>query len=238
VRLELCVPSECARRIENGAADLGIVPVAEIARQRLAVVPGTGIACEGPVRSILLIAKTSPAGIRRLAVDSGSRTSVQLARIVLEERYGACPEIIEAEPNLASMLESADGALLIGDSALRVSPDTLPYPCFDLGQEWMELTGLPMVFALWAGRPERVAAYGPDALAELFRQSLSFGLANIEEIIAEESARRGFPPDLVRRYLTHHICFEISTAAESGLASFLGRIDNSGKNRLLTRAAQ
>jgi predicted solute-binding protein len=227
VRLELCVPSECARRVESGAADLGIVPVAEIARQGLTVVPGTGIACSGPVRSILLISKTAPGRIRRLAADSGSRTSVQLARIVLEERYGACPEIVEAEPDLASMLSSADGALLIGDSALRVDPDALSYTCLDLGREWMELTGLPMVFALWAGRAERVSALGPARLAGLFRDSLSYGLARLEEILSEESGRREFSRELVRAYLTRHIRFEISAAAELGLASFLDRISRS-----------
>src|ERR1700704_3096789 len=89
--LVLRVPGECADRVAWGAADIGIVPSFELTRQDLEIIPGAGIASHGAVRSILLISKCPAAEIRSLAVDSSSRTSVELVRVILERRYGAEP---------------------------------------------------------------------------------------------------------------------------------------------------
>jgi predicted solute-binding protein len=218
--LEFCVPSECARRIEAGRADLGIVPVAEMERQGLESIPGTGIACHGAVRSILLISKVEPREIRTLAADSGSRTSVQLARIILAERFGVTPASFEQTPDLEPMLAVADAALLIGDEALRVDPSALPYSCLDLGAEWLSLTGLPMVFALWAGRAAAVQQWDAGALSGSFSGSLDYGMAHMDEIVARESARRQLGPALVRDYLTRNIVFRIGPQEQEGLAAF------------------
>lgn len=218
--LQFCVPSECARRVESGSADLGIVPVAEIERQGLEAVAGTGIACLGAVRSILLISKVEPSRIRTVAVDSGSRTSVRLSRIILQERYGVTPETFELAPALEPMLALADAALLIGDAALRVDPSNMPYYCLDLGTEWLSLTGLPMVFALWAGRPELVRRWDRESLARSFSGSLDFGLAHLDGIVTGEAAARDLEPSLVREYLTRHIVFRIGPREKEGLAEF------------------
>ena len=82
------LPSVCADQLRSGEADIGIVPVIEMARQKLDYFPATGIACHGPVRSILLISKVPFREIRTLATDSGSRTSVMLSRVILAEKYG------------------------------------------------------------------------------------------------------------------------------------------------------
>ena len=140
----------------GAAADIGILPCFELTRQELEIVPGTGIACHGPVRSILLVSQRPAAEIRTLAVDTSSRTSVQLARVILERRYGAEYTAIPHAPDLDAMLRVADAALIIGDPALRLDPQTLPYEVHDLGGEWVEMTGLPMVFAVWAARPGMV----------------------------------------------------------------------------------
>src|SRR5207248_359598 len=104
-------------------------------------------ACRGPVRSILLIAKCPAPEIRTLAADTSSRTSVELARVILSRRYGAMPVRIPHAPDLPAMLRAADAALIIGDPALALDPAHLPYRVYDLGAEWVEMTGLPMVFA-------------------------------------------------------------------------------------------
>lgn len=229
--LQFCVPSECARRVESGAADLGIVPVAEMARQGLLAVPGTGIACRGAVRSILLISRVDPSRIRTLACDTGSRTSVRLARVILAERYGATPATFEHEPVLGQMLEAAEAALVIGDAALAIDPASLPYPALDLGAEWWELTGLPMVFALWAGQPARVSRWNQEELARSFRGSLEFGLERLAEISMAQSRQLGFSVDLVREYLSRSIIFRIGAEEEAGLAEFLrlsARLDQGG----------
>src|ERR1700731_2844747 len=148
-----------------------------MARQKLEYFRGTGIACHGPVRSILLVSKVPFREIRKLATDMGSRTSVMLARIILAEKFGAEPELISRQPELAPMLGEADAALLIGDPALRMDPATLPFETLDLGGEWTSMTGLPMVFAVWSGRKEVIR----DEFARAFVDSCRFGLAHMDD---------------------------------------------------------
>jgi chorismate dehydratase len=215
--LEFRLPSECADEMARGGADIGIIPSFELTRQDLEIVPGAGIACHGAVRSILLVAKRPAAEIRTLAADTSSRTSVQLAKVVLERRYGAEATAIPHPPELDAMLRVADAALLIGDSALRIEPERLSYRVYDLGAEWVEMTGLPMVFAVWAGRHEVITA----ELTEAFRASCRYGRARIDEIVAAEAPRRGFAPEFVRKYLTEHIVHELGRREYEGMELFL-----------------
>ena len=215
--LDFRVPSGCADQLASGAADIGIVPAFELSRQDLDILPGAGIACRGAVRSILLISRCPAEQIRTLAADSSSRTSVQLARVVLGRQFGATPEIRPHEPRLEAMLESADAALLIGDPALRVDPALLPFHTYDLGAEWTRMTGRPMVFAVWAARKGIVT---PE-LCEEFLASCRFGLAHMDDIVAAEAPRRGFAPALVREYLTRHIVHELGPAEYEGMREFL-----------------
>ena len=115
------------------------------------------------------------------------------------------------------MLRSSDAALIIGDPALRIDPARLPYFTYDLGGEWVEMTGLPMVFAVWAGRADVVTA----PVAEAFRESWRYGQARIEEIAAVEAPRREFAPALVREYLTRNIVHELESRDYEGLELFL-----------------
>jgi chorismate dehydratase len=213
VQLDFALPFECARRVASGQAKAGLMPVIEASRLGLPMIGDTGIACRGPVRSILLVSKVEPAQIKHLALDRASRTSVMLARILLAERYGATPELVTMSPELGPMLRQADAALIIGDPALRLDPATLPYHVLDLGLEWWEMTGLPMVFAMWAGEV---------ALPEtLFRQSLEFGRANMAQYLREEAAKREIPEALAWTYLQHHIVYDIGAPERAGLAEYL-----------------
>ena len=211
------VPSECADMVASGEADIGIIPSFELLRQNLAVVPGVGIASRGAVRSILLVSKRPAGQIRTLAADCSSRTSVALARILLQEKFGAGVEVISQPPELGPMLERADAALIIGDPALRLDPAALGGHVYDLGAEWTGWTGLPMVFAVWAGRPEVIDA----ETAAAFQESARYGRERLEEIIAAESAARGFAPALVRAYLGSHIVTELGEAEQRGMELFL-----------------
>jgi chorismate dehydratase len=216
--LDFRIPSGCADQMASGAADIGIVPCFELTRQDLEVIPGTGIACHGAVRSILLVSRRPAAEIRTLAADSSSRTSVQLARVILERQYGAEFVSVPHAPDLDAMLRVADAALIIGDPALRLESSTLrSYEVHDLGAEWVEMTGLPMVFAVWAGRKGVVT---PEVVAA-FRESWRYGREHMEEIVAAESPRLGFSPEFVREYLTRHIVHELGPRDYEGMDLFL-----------------
>lgn len=215
--LQFRVPSECADLLASGAADIGIVPSFELTRQDLEIIPGAGIGCHGAVRSILLIAKCPAAEIRVLAEDTSSRTSVELARVILGRRYGAAPRRIPHAPDLEGMLGVADAALIIGDPALAIDPAQVPYHVYDLGKEWMEMTGLPMVFAVWAGRRGVVT----EEIGEAFRASCRWGLEHMDEIVETESAARGFSEGTVREYLTRRIVHELGEIDYKGMELFL-----------------
>jgi chorismate dehydratase len=215
--LDFRIPAGCADQMASGDADIGIVPSFELTRQNLEIVRGAGIACHGPVRSILLLSAKPAADIRSLAVDSSSRTSVQLARVILSRKFGATPDVFPHVPDAEAMLRKADAALIIGDPALRLDPARLPYRCYDLGAEWVEMTGLPMVFAVWAGRPGIVS----PAIGDAFRASCRYGREHMDEIVALESARREFPPEVVREYLTRHIVHELDDRDYQGMELFL-----------------
>jgi chorismate dehydratase len=215
--LSFDIPADCARRLAQGEADIGIVPAAVLSELGLEIIHGAGIAARGAVRSILLISKVAPAEIRTLALDASSRTSVVLARIVLRDRYGVSPRCVTMPPDLPSMLETADAALVIGDPALRIDPRQAPHTALDLGEEWLQMTGLPMVFAVWAGRPEVVT---PE-IERAFRDSARYGAEHIEDIVLCESESRGFSQQFVREYFARNIINELTEREYAGLRRFL-----------------
>ena len=211
------LPVDCALALQGGIADIGLVPCAELDKLALGFLPDLGIATEGPVRSILLISKKPFGEIRTLAADASSRTSVALTRILLGEVYGCKPIITRMLPNLNSMLTRTDSALIIGDPALRIDPTGLGnLYVLDLGEAWVNWSGLPMVFAVWAGKAESL---GPE-IAAMFRASYAWGRERIEEMSALAEAERGFDRDLVRGYLTRNIVYELGPAHLQGLRMF------------------
>jgi predicted solute-binding protein len=217
-QLSFAIPSECADRLFDGRADIGIVPVVECERQNLRIIPGAGIASDGPVRSILLISKVPFDRIQSLAADSSSRTSVQLARVILARRFGVEPRLVSARPDIDAMLRDCDAALIIGDPALAIDPASLPFNVLDLGAEWTSMTRLPMVFALWGARQD----LDPDAYSEThFLASLEEGQAHLDDIVAAESRARGMSEALVREYLTRNVSFRIGPRESAAVDLFL-----------------
>src|SRR5207247_1448254 len=163
---------------------------AVVGRSETAIVPGIAIASHGAAESVLLFTRVPPARLRSITVDRSSRTSVALLRLLLRRRlqpHAPEPELIASPPDLPAMLSMSEAALVIGDPALlaaREHPELVRgLEILDLGKEWTAMTGLPFVFAFWAG-PKR--ADSPQVV-EALQDSLAEGLARIPEI-ARESA--------------------------------------------------
>jgi chorismate dehydratase len=218
------LPAQCAAALGSGDADIGLVPCAELDRLKLDFLPELGIACEGPVRSILLISKVPFHQIRTLAADSGSRTSVALSRILLRELYDCDPAISARPPVLDEMLAECDAGLIIGDAALRIRIEELPWDCLDLGEAWVQQTGLPMVFAVWAGRKQSLTPSTACAFAASYR----WGVGHTEEIVRQAVLERGFSEGLVRDYLTRHIVYSLGPKHMEGLSLFREKVRRLG----------
>ena len=220
---ELLPPATIADRLAAGTLEVGLVPSIELARNpALVVIPGVAIAATHEVRSVLLVSRVPIGEIESVALDENSRTSAALVRILLAERYGLDPEYRPATADLDAMLEEDDAALLIGDPALVVPRDR--FVVLDLAGEWLEMTGLPFVFAVWAARQE----VATPELAETFAASLEVGLAELDAIVAETATETGLAPAVLRDYYTRNLRFEMGPAEQAGLAEFLRRAQAHG----------
>ena len=116
------------------------------------LVPGVGIGSRGPVASVALFSRVPLEDIRRIALDSSSRTSVALVKVLCRHRFHIAPEFASHGPHLDVMTRDSDAALLIGDPALEADHEALGLLKIDLGAEWTAMTGLPFVYAAWTGR--------------------------------------------------------------------------------------
>lgn len=216
-QLDFDLPATCAQRLAAKEVDAGLVPVIEAARQHLTQIGSLGIACRGPVRSILLLSKVPIPEIRTLSLDSSSKSSVMLARIVLDEGYKVQPETTVMAPDVTAMLGKSDAALIIGDPALRLDPDATGLHSLDLGEEWYKLTGLPMVFAIWAGREKH-----PE-LAEILAASHAYGKQHLHDIVMAEAAERNIWPGLAYEYLNTIIQYELTDDFQRGMKLYIER---------------
>lgn len=232
--LSFALPSECARQLATGETDIGIVPVAALLDNEYEIFRGTGIACHGAVRTILLISKVPFHEIRSIAMDAGSRSSVMLARLILQQKYNVEPEWHSQPADMIAMLANSDACLIIGDPALRLDPDSLRTQGFqvaDLGDEWLQLTGLPMVFAVWAGRKGTHTPQREQAFIDSYR----FGKRHIDAIVASEHATRGASASLVHEYLTRTIVFELGDREYQGMEAYLSNVKRLLKEPVLAR---
>ena len=213
--LAFTTPAACADDLESGRADIGIIPSIEYQRiDGLKVLPGLSVASKQRVRSVLLLSRAPIEDVRSVALDTSSRTSAALVKILFAEFYGIDVAAHPSAPDPAAMLSEADAALLIGDPALLYDGDAL---VFDLASEWRKFTGLPFVFALWALRPFEA---GLVDLRRDFEESLELGLGHLEELAAEWAPRLGISAEAVRIYLTENIDYTLDEANLAGLQLF------------------
>jgi chorismate dehydratase len=216
IELILDVPSRLADLVAAGRLDVALIPVIEYFRAgSYTAVPDIAIASRGPVLSVTLFSRVPWSGIRRVALDEGSRTSAALAQVLLRQRHGVRPEVVPLPLDRDAEEADADAVLLIGDRAMRACLPGFAH-AFDLGQEWHDWTGLPFVYALWAVR-ER-ADLGPveAALHEAKRR----GLAHVGRIAAAEAPRLGLDAGFCRRYLGNIIHFDLGPREQAGLHHF------------------
>jgi chorismate dehydratase len=211
--LVLDVPSALADRLADGQLDVALVPVIEYFRSgAYFIVPGISIASRGPVLSVTLFSRVPWTGIRRVALDAGSRTSAALTQILLRRRYGTSPEVVPLALEESAEDADADAVLLIGDRAMRACLPGFAH-AFDLGQEWFDWTGLPFVYAVWAVRPGADLRGVAAALAEAKRR----GLARAGQIAAREAPELGLDAGFCRRYLSTILHFDLGPREQAGL---------------------
>ena len=159
-------PSRLADGLTDGTLDVAIIPSVEYLRQPgRRIVSDACIACDGPVRSVMLYSRVPVDEIRTLALDDGSRTSAALAQILLRERFSLEPKLQRLPLGVPVDYSAADATMLIGDRGMRPIEGHFA-EVWDLGEEWLRWTGLPFVFARsgWLGRASISATWNNRSL--------------------------------------------------------------------------
>lgn len=216
LELTLDLPSRLADQMARGELDVGLIPVIEYFRgQDYHYIPGIAIGSRGPVLSVTLFSRQPWHSIQSVALDIGSRTSAALAKILLRNRHHIVPriEVLPIERSAEDCDE--DAVLLIGDRAMRACLPGFAF-AYDLGQEWTEWTGQPMVYALWAVRPEIQLG----SLANLFHRAKETGLRHAGLIAEREAATLQLDPGYCRRYLTNIIRYDLGPQELAGMELF------------------
>jgi chorismate dehydratase len=236
--IEWMMPSACAERLalppdDPNAADIGLIPVASLATiPGLKIIPGCAIASKRKVRSILLVRRASQplSEIRTVAADTSSRASLAYAQLLFKLWGNPAPAFLPHYPDLDPMLDIADAAILIGDPALfaleerqnREERSGVELVYHDLAEEWIALKHVPWVSAVWAIRESSLASSGRTLqdIAADFATSRDRGLANIEALVEEWSARLPIPANTIRTYLTSNIFYKLDEECQAGLRKF------------------
>jgi chorismate dehydratase len=249
--LSFTVPSQCAEALKRGETDVAIIPAIEYQRiDNVIALPGMAVAAKGEVRSLLVVAKRPIERAKRIALDTSSRATVALVRMLAKDYWNISPEFVDAAPNPSEMLQEADAALIIGDPALRISvkmdtlsgktpsgeqccqgdPDEMPVPGFDtlfvydVAQQWREMTGKPSVLAIWTGRPDVIT---PEVVAD-FQASKEYGVNRAREIAEAASVKLDLPIRELERYLTENIDFNLDEENLAGLALYFQKAAEMG----------
>ena len=218
------VPSECARLLHEGAIDVGLIPSIEYLRGGpYRIAPDLAIASRGPVASVAIYTTRPIADVRSIALDTSSRTSVALVSVLCAKLFKIRPELESRGPDLSDMLGHCDAALLIGDNALlldherfhlsksqpshnQLAPSPQPrLEKIDLGEAWATLTGLPFVWAFWAGRPDALNADDVRALGRSRDAGITCSDAIAREYFPDSPADQAVGAAYLRDNIKYHL---------------------------------
>ncbi len=222
--LHSMLPSQCARQLLEGEADLGLIPIAALT-PALAVVPGCTIASLRTVRSIQLLSKRPLDQVRSVATDTASRSSAAYVELLFRHFLHTAPTFVPAPADPVAMLARADAALLIGDPALlalerraEIEAQTGACTWHDIAELWNGYTGLPWVAAVWAAHPAAVP--NPAELIEDLNRSRIHGQQHIPELVAQWTPRIAIPPATIAHYLTRNIHYTLDQPCLEAITLF------------------
>ncbi|MFD0816872.1 menaquinone biosynthetic enzyme MqnA/MqnD family protein [Micromonospora zhanjiangensis] len=240
VDLHKDTPDQLNAALVAGQLDIGPISLVEYLRHadELLLLPGLAVGSDGPVLSVNVVSTRPLAELdgAKVALGSTSRTGVLLAQMLLAERYGARPEYFRCPPELTQMLLEADAGVLIGDVALRALYEApgQGLTVTDLGQDWRDWTGLPMVFAVWAVRRD-FAAEHPGQVKEVheaFLRSRDLCLAELDEVAAAAARWEPFDAATLANYF-RALDFSLGDRQVAGLREFARRAAALGAVRAL-----
>lgn len=235
VSLTLTAPSRLIDLLMDGTVDLALASIIDAQRSAtpVALVPAGMIGCDGPTMTVRLFSRVPADRITRVHADVDSHTSIALLRVILAERFGVRPEMIDfdADAHRALLARSSastpdaaawpESLLMIGDKVVTDSPPAILYPHqLDLGQAWREMTGMPFVYAVWMCREEEAPGDAVRAAAAVLDRQRRHNATRIDWIVAARAPSRGWPAGVAREYLGGLLRYEVTPAARQAVARF------------------
>jgi chorismate dehydratase len=217
-RVRYDLPAVCASLLHRGETDLGLIPSIEYLQSPdYRFVPGVGIGSRGAIASVALYTRVPVDRIREIALDTSSRTSVTLIRVLCHHYFRITPQFLPHGPDLAAMTRAHDAGLLIGDPAFDADHEALGLQKIDLGEAWTAMTGLPFIYAAWTGR---AGAVGEDEVAAL-QAAQAEGVASTEAIAAEYGRGDAGRAARAAVYLRDNVKYGLGRDEAAGLQMFL-----------------
>jgi chorismate dehydratase len=205
IDLSLDIPSDCAKKLIDNDADIGLIPVAALLNiPHYKIISDYCIGAVAAVNSVFIFSEKPAEQIQRIRPDQQSRTSNKLAELLFKHYWKNQPEFISSG--------EADAFVEIGDRTFG-KRNKFPY-VYDLAETWVNFTGLPFVFAVWAANKEI-----PTSFIDKFNSALKYGLDHRKEVIRELGQRSDFD---LEDYLMNHIDFNLDGKKLEALDKFLG----------------
>jgi chorismate dehydratase len=206
-------PARCGDLLAQRKVEAALVPIIEYQRiPEVRIVSGICVGSHSAVRSVVLVSRHDDLSkIRSVALDSSSRTSQALIKIMFREFVGLEPQWTSRDPDIQTMLQTNDAALMIGDPAMKVSIPGIHV--FDLASLWHRFTDTGFVFAMWM-----TSAGAAEAIGQVdFAGARDEGLQNIDQIIANYGEEMPLPVAEIGKYLTENITFHLDETLEKGM---------------------
>ena len=217
LRMDLAIPSECARRLMAGEADIALMPVAVIPELPEAhVISDYCIGCDGKVATVAIYGDVPLEEMTAIYLDHHSRTSVMLTRLLLQEYWRKDVQLLQAEEGYIERIGGTVGGLVIGDRAIGLE-ERFAYD-YDLGEAWKAHTGLPFVFAAWVARKPLEPAF-----IERFNAALTDGLSHLPELQLLLSSPH--PSFSLEEYFTQCIRYRLDDRMREGMKRFLAFVE-------------
>jgi len=212
IGLSLDIPSDCAQKLIDDKVDIGLIPVAAVLDlPQWEIVSDYCIGAVGAVNSVFIFSNCDIREAKTVQLDPQSRTSNNLAKVLLKNLWKIEPQLITGADDYAQSSDPYTAFVQIGD---RTFGKKAQYKyVYDLGEEWQNLTGLPFVFAAWiANKPI------PKDFTDEFNSSLKYGLDQRPELLKELPTRPDFD---LEDYLMHKLDFDLTEDKKKALYLFL-----------------
>jgi chorismate dehydratase len=206
-------PAQIAQDLLDDTIDIGLVPVAIMPLlSNPQIVSKYVIGSEDEVASVALFSQVPMEQIEKVYLDYQSRTSVQLAKVLLAQYWKKEVEFLIATEGYINEISGTTAGVIIGDRALASLKRFLHI--YDLGLAWKQHTGLPFVFAAWVANKAI-----PSAFIEAFDAANEYGLSHLDEVIALIPASEQVYD--LHKYYTENISYELTPEKRKGLEKFL-----------------